>query len=307
MRFVIFVAVLFTFSSCNFLKIVDRKQEKRYHREGMALRVFQDGNIKRAVHYSNNNKPKVMLVHGYGASGIGQYYRSGIELNERYDVILPDLLYCGKSTGNGSDYSIEAQVEHLRIILDSIEITEPVVLIGNSYGGIISSYFAEKYPEKVKKLVVYDSPINFYTTQYADSLAKTMGVESVDRLLAPTDIPENRRSLDIVFYDQPYIPRFLRRQMVKYGSLPAREVQLHLIDHLKAREVELNDHHFDWKMPVYLCWGEFDALIPMSTCRKIQQRYAIPEERVKIFPKAAHAANVEHPDAFVNYVDSLMK
>jgi pimeloyl-ACP methyl ester carboxylesterase len=294
-------------SSCNLLIIVDRKQEKKFAKEEMPLHVFRDGKIRRAIHYSDKGREKVVLVHGYGASGIGQYYRAAIDLNKHFDVILPDLLYCGKSSGDSLNFSIDAQVEHLRLLLDSIRVIEPVLLIGNSYGGIVSAYFAEKYPERVKRLVIYDSPVNEYRLSYADSLAKSMDVPSIRELLAPTTIHENKKSLDIVFYDQPYIPRFLRRQMVKYGSIPARAMQLKLLDHLVENEQNYNDYKFEWKIPVHLCWGEFDELIPMQTCHAIMRRYEIPEERLHIFRNAAHAPNVEHPDEFVGYVLGLIR
>ncbi len=304
MRNVVVLLVLFT--SCNFLKIVDRKQEKRFAREEIPLYKFKDEQGTHSVHASNHGRKKVMMIHGYGASGIGQYYRSAILLNEEYDVILPDLLYCGRSVGDGIDYSIEAQVEHVKTILDSLHVSEPLLLIGNSYGGIVSAYFAEKYPEHISKLIIYDSPVNEYSSSYADSLAHTLEVPSVKELLAPTTIRENRISLDLIFNDQPYIPRFLRRQMVKYGSIPARPVQLKLLDHLITQEAEMNAHYFKWKMPVHICWGEYDVLIPMSTCNGIMKRYSLPADRLHVFPKAAHAANVEYPKEFVAYVTRQM-
>lgn len=301
------IVVILFLQSCNFLKIVDRTQEKKFRKNQINLYHFKDQVGVHSVHYSGNGKPKLMMIHGYGASGIGQYYRSAIELNESYDLILPDLMYCGKSFGDSTDYSIDLQVMHIKTILDSLNIHEPVTVIGNSYGGIVSAYFAEKFPELVNKLIIYDSPVNFYTGTYADSISKSVGVCCIQNILSPTTIFENKESLDMVFYDQPYIPRFLRRQMVKYGSVPARPNQLQLLDYLLEREVQFNDHHFDWKMPVYLCWGEFDILIPRATCQNIMLRYQIPDDHLYIFPKAAHAANVEYPLEFASYLRMIMQ
>lgn len=301
---IFYVLVCVLAISCNMLKVVDRKQEKRFTKEEMPLIQFKEGTSTHSVHASNKGRQKILLLHGYGASGIGQYYRSAITLNEEYDLILPDLLYCGKSRGDLSEqsFTIEAQVEHVKLILDSLNIREPMLLIGNSYGGIVAAYFAEEYPELVNKLVIYDSPVNEYRLSYADSLAHSLDVPSVLELLSPTTIAENRKSLDVVFYDQPYIPRFLRRQMVKYGSIPSRPFQLKLLKHLMDHEKEYNDHFFKWKMPVYLCWGEHDVLIPMQTCRAIMNRYGIADSQLHIFRDAAHAVNVENPNEFVEYV-----
>ncbi|MFM9984931.1 MAG: alpha/beta fold hydrolase, partial [Flavobacteriales bacterium] len=272
-----FLGALISLQSCNILKIVDHRQVAKFNKNGLQAYSFQDadGTIRYA-HYSQSNKPKIMLLHGYGASGIGQYYRTVLNLKDEFDFILPDLIYCGHSTGNGQQYSIDDQVEHLHKILDSLHCDENFVLMGNSYGGIVASYFAEKYPDRVKKLVIYDSPVNFYTLKYADSLAHSLGVESVRNLLSPLNVRENKIAFDLVFHDQPYVPRFLRRQMIKYGTLPVRDNQIKLLENLIQQEKAMNDHTFRWKMPVYLAWGEFDRLIPMSTCTQIAEKYDIP-------------------------------
>lgn len=300
-------AALFSLESCNVLKIVDHRQVAKFNRKDIKSYTFKDSDgTLRYAHYSQSGKPKIMLLHGYGASGIGQYYSTVLNLKDEYDFILPDLIYCGHSTGNGQQYSIDDQVAHVHKILDSLHCDENFVLIGNSYGGIVASYFAEKYPERVKKLVIYDSPVNFYSLKYADSLAHSLGVESVRNLLSPLNVKENKISFDLVFHDQPYVPRFLRNQMVKYGSLPARENQIKLLEHLIRNEAELNNHIYQWKMPVYLAWGEYDRLIPMSTCNQIAARYGISKDRIHIFKNAAHAANVEFPEEFTAYIRQLM-
>jgi pimeloyl-ACP methyl ester carboxylesterase len=60
-------------------------------------------------------------------------------------------------------------------------------------------------------------------------------------------------------------------------------------------------------MPVYLCWGEYDKLIPLETCYAIKKRYKIPDHRLHIFKNAAHAFNVEYPSEFVKYVLGIMQ
>jgi pimeloyl-ACP methyl ester carboxylesterase len=296
-------------SSCNIVSLVGRKQDKKFEKNGFRLHSFKEKGYKRSAYYIDNGKPKIMLLHGYGASGISQYYRTALNLSKDYDVILPDLLYCGRSHGDSSEfsYTIPAQVKHIEYLVEKLNIQEPILLVGNSYGGIVASYFAEKNPQRVSKLVVFVSPINCYSVSYADSLAKSMGVLSVKELLSPTNVYENRKSLDIVFHKQPYIPNFLRHQMVKYGSMVTRDNQVKLLDYLISKEEQMNKHYFKWQIPVHLAWGEFDQLIPMSTCEQLAERYAIPNTRIKIFKNAAHAANVEFPIEFSNYIRSLMK
>jgi abhydrolase domain-containing protein 6 len=300
------VALLLLLQSCNIVAMVDRKQRKKFERNQIHSETFRTDGKEHHLFHTQNGKEPIVLLHGYGASGIGQYFKTALALKEEYEIILPDLLHNGMSKSTNDNYSIDAQVEHLALVLDSFKVKRPITLIGNSYGGIVAAYFAEKYPDRVKQLVIYDSPINFYTLAYADSLSKSLGVSSIYNVLSPTTIYENKVSLGLVFFDQPYIPRFLRRQMVKYGSLPVRDEQTRLLDYLLEREKEFNDHFFQWKMPVYVIWGDHDILIPMSTANAIVERYNIPENRFRIFRNAAHAVNVEHADEFISFIREIM-
>lgn len=286
--------------------MVDRKQHKRMSAAGFREYTFKADSSNRYVRFINNGKPRLVLLHGYGSSGVGQYFRVARELSKDFDIILPDLLHNGRSTGTTNDFSIDAQTEHLKQILDSLGVMEPVTVIGNSYGGIVASYFAEKFPARVAALGIYDSPVLHYSSAFADSLAKSLGVGDIRNLLSPRNVFENKVSLDIVFHDQPYIPRFLRKQMVKYGTLPVRERQIKLLEYLIDNETSFNRHQFNWPMPVYILWGEYDRLIPIEVANGIIGDYKIPESRIFIFKDAAHAANVEHPDEFVGAVRRMM-
>lgn len=304
--FLALTMVVLALESCKILGSAEKIMINKFAKKGIVGQRFVSSDAGRQVYYKFHGKPKLVLVHGFGASGIGQYYKSSLKLQEDFDLILPDLLYCGRSMGDSVEFSIDGQVEHLKAILDSLKVDEPVYLVGNSYGGLVSAYFAEYYPEMVSKLIIYDSPVNCYSLSYADSLAQSLGVPNIDNLLSPTTVHENRQSFDLIFYDQPWIPRFIRKNLVKHGSVPMRGYQIPLLNHLKENEADYNSHLFDFRMPVYLVWGDSDRLIPLSTMRCIQERYNIPDERVTIIPKAAHAFNVEYPDQFVEYIQKTL-
>jgi pimeloyl-ACP methyl ester carboxylesterase len=298
--------ILIALQSCKLLGSAEKIMINKFAKKGIVGQRFVSQDSGRQVYYKFHGKPKLVLVHGFGASGIGQYYKSSLKLQEDFDLILPDLLYCGRSMGDSVEFSIDGQVEHLKAILDSLKVDEPVYLVGNSYGGIVSAYFAEYYPEMVNKLIIYDSPVNCYSLSYADSLAQSMGIPNIDNVLSPTNVYENKKSFDLIFYDQPWIPRFIRKNLVKNGSVPMRGYQIPLLNHLKENEADYNSHFFDFRMPVYLVWGDSDRLIPTTTMRCIQKRYNIPDQRVTIIPKAAHAFNVEYPDQFVDYIKTTL-
>ena len=49
--------------------------------------------------------------------------------------------------------------EAVEATLDSLNIKEPVIIAGHSYGGVIAFDFAMRYPEKVRALVLIEAPL----------------------------------------------------------------------------------------------------------------------------------------------------
>lgn len=295
---------LLLMAGCNVPRTLENTQYRRIQRVGLEQHTFSDAQADRMIHAGNTGKQAIMFVHGYGANGPGQYGSVAKELSDEFDLLLPDLLSFGKSTYRGSSFTIDDQVEHLRIMLDSLRETRKVLLVGNSFGGIVCSRFAVKYPERCAGFVVYDSPVQCYTTQYADSLVKALGLASMEHLLSPISPEGFITSFDLLIQDPPRVPKFVLRQLVE-AVAPRREEQLSYIRHLREHEDRYNNESLQFKCPVFCIWGSEDVLIPLSTGRCIAQRYRIPNEHFFVIEGGKHAPNVDRTDEFVGIVRSI--
>ena len=59
---------------------------------------------------------------------------------------------------HASDYSGRAFVDDIVALLDHLEASKPVVLIGNSLGGHNAFVFARRHPERVRAMVIEETP-----------------------------------------------------------------------------------------------------------------------------------------------------
>jgi pimeloyl-ACP methyl ester carboxylesterase len=98
----------------------------------------------------------VILAHGLAAS-----------LHD-WDDLLPELAQAGYAgyaldlLGHGesykplnrSEYTVEMVFDHFSVWIDSLQIKEPMTLIGHSLGGGLSLMYAFRYPERVNALVL---------------------------------------------------------------------------------------------------------------------------------------------------------
>ena len=104
------------------------------------------------------HRPIVVCVHGSASNG-GQWRSFRQALRGRCRVFTPDLIgYGSRRYRPNGRFSLQNEVD---AIIEQIgDIAEPFHLIGHSYGGAVATYFAKKYPERVKSLILYE-PANF--------------------------------------------------------------------------------------------------------------------------------------------------
>ncbi len=117
------------------------------------LHVFDFGGPPRGEAAS----PPFVLVHGLGGSH-ANWLALGPKLARLSPTTAPDLPGFGRSPVAGRRIRIEGYVSLLARYLER-EIRRPVVLVGNSMGGIVSLLLAAARPELVASLVLIGAPL----------------------------------------------------------------------------------------------------------------------------------------------------
>ncbi|MFT5184323.1 MAG: abhydrolase domain-containing protein 6 [Flavobacteriales bacterium] len=300
------LAALLLLSSCNVAKMRVRHTTKAMEKSSAQAYTFVDADGSHHVWASNNGKPKLMLIHGITGSSVAQWSGNAQRLGEHYDLIIPDLIGHGKSIQTWSGSSIDAQVEHLNLLLDSLHITESIHLVGNSYGGAIAANFAEQHPNRVKTLVINAGPASDFTHAMADSIAKANGGTNIQEIISPTDKKGQRNALKTVLYKMPILPGFVLRQFNDVYIKPYHNAHMDLMNDLLAHEEEYSTKVYDWPMPVYLLWGQNDQLIPLEIGIGIQTRNDLAADHLIIIPKCGHIANVERAEQFEREIKRIL-
>ncbi|MGW0175478.1 alpha/beta fold hydrolase [Rhodococcus sp. NPDC003322] len=97
--------------------------------------------------------PPVLALHGL--TGHGKRWRHLADGHlPRARMIAPDLRGHGRSTWS-PPWGLADHVDSLLEVL-AAETTEPVVLVGHSYGGAVAVHLAARAPEKVRALLLLD-------------------------------------------------------------------------------------------------------------------------------------------------------
>jgi pimeloyl-ACP methyl ester carboxylesterase len=108
------------------------------------------------VDWGNHDKPLAILVHG-GRDHARNWDFVALALRDRFHIVAPDLRGHGDSDwAIGGAYSITDHVLDLGQLLNALEPTGPVTLIGHSLGAGVVLQRAGVFPESVKAMIAIE-------------------------------------------------------------------------------------------------------------------------------------------------------
>lgn len=108
---------------------------------------------------AHGRPPTVVFVHGLVTDNLSSFYYTlaGPVVSAGARGILYDLRGHGKSERTPRGYTTVGGADDLCALLDALDVTEPVYLVGNSYGGLVAARAAVNAPGRVAGLVLIEA------------------------------------------------------------------------------------------------------------------------------------------------------
>lgn len=115
--------------------------------------------------------PPLLYIHGLGESALGfEGLMSDTRLSH-FSHIAPDLPGYGKSPWQSRPQSLEEQAEFLAQWLPKV-VSEPVIVLGHSMGGVIGLLLCERYPRLVKAFLNVEGNISLGDCGFSGRIVK---------------------------------------------------------------------------------------------------------------------------------------
>jgi pimeloyl-ACP methyl ester carboxylesterase len=108
--------------------------------------------------FGSRNSPAVVLIHGLGLCQ-KLWDPMLLKLAQSHYVITYDLYGHGDSEPHNETASLEVYAHQIVGLLDALDI-ERAHIVGFSIGGMINRRFALDYPQRMKSIVILNSPHN---------------------------------------------------------------------------------------------------------------------------------------------------
>jgi pimeloyl-ACP methyl ester carboxylesterase len=111
------------------------------------------------IHYhrTGGKKPVVLLLHGITDNGLC-WSRVARDLEQDYDVVMPDARGHGRSGGVETGFSVDILADDVAALIRALNPDRPY-LYGHSMGAITAVSVAARYPELVRAIVLEDPPL----------------------------------------------------------------------------------------------------------------------------------------------------
>ncbi len=195
-------------------------------------------NLKIHYYRTGGSKPPMVINHGAGDDGLC-FTHVAKQLEQDYDVIMPDGRGHGKSSSGKKDYCSQQRVEDLAGLIRALKLDQPVVG-GHSLGADTSMNLAACYPELTRGIFLEDPPIILPGETFGDG-SQTIKSEDIGKMMAKfmrmfklmpkfIGVPMARKASPTYPEDeiQPWVEAKKRVSYDFLGSMAT--MQIHLVD-----------------------------------------------------------------------------
>ena len=229
--------------------------------------------------------PTMLLQHGFSRNG-SFWYNWVPLLSRQYRILRPDMRGMGQSTVSEGQYeaSLDIFVADLLRILDHEGIGD-VVYVGESFGGIIGLNFAHRHPERVRALVLCNTPCRLPSRERLSRGVDTD--DALNRSVGAWSTATINNRLDTRFAPQGLVDWYISEMDGTPASI-GRSHQAYL------DTLDFSHHLKEVETPTLLLVGEES---PTSTLEQ-QQFMAgqLPDSRLVVYPGLGHGINAIHPE-----------
>ena len=219
--------------------------------------------------------PAVVLIHGLGGRSEDWRDLAPYLAKAGYRVYMPDLPGFGRSEKPPDfSYSIPDQAAAVLGFLDAMGLKQ-VDLGGWSMGGWIVQRIASDHPERVRRLMLFDSAGIYEKPAWDTALFTPQTPAELDQLDA------------LLMPHPPVVPAFVAKDILRISKGNAWVVHRALATMLTGKDAT-DSLLPSLKMPVLIVWGAEDHITPLSQGQKIHQ--LVPQSELDVIPGCGHLA-----------------
>lgn len=291
-----------------------------------------EGNLYVKTFGVSNDKPIIFLHGGPGYNSANFEAITAQKLaNSGFYVLVYDRKGEGRSKDKNAKYTFEETFDDLLKIYNTYGFSK-ATLIGHSFGGIIATLFAEKFPDKVQSIILVGAPLSLQKT-FKTIITKTKNIyksknDSIN--LQYISILENmdKKSLQYSSYSflhamqngfyspsnpteeakKIYLKFSSDSLLVKYASQMDYEAPQGFWKNEQYTTIDLSENLknlFNLKINIYGLYGKDDGLFDTEQIDDIKT--LIGNNNLMYIERCSHNVFIDQQELFISQIETWIK
>ena len=246
--------------------------------------------------------PPFVMIHA-GVADSRQWNNEFMNFSRTYRVLRYDMRGYGKSE------PVEGEFSHmldLVSLLDTLEIHEPLVVMGCSMGGGLAMDFTLAHPSRVRALIMVDSAPSGLELD----VARSSKFGDVEKAFEEGDLDRVAELETQIWFDgtdrtPEQVDPAMRKLLWEMNRLALAHETKELGKRLPNAQTPAFDRLQELDNPVLVIVGAQDTPYTLAAADYMIQK--IPSARKVIIEDAAHLPNMDQPDEFQEVVERFLK
>ena len=237
-------------------------------------------------------RPPIVLIHGLGSCAV-DYGPLMRWLRRRHTkLIAPDLPGHGYSSTPGVPLTDDRMTTALLEMMDVV-VDEPVIVLGNSLGGIAAIRYARRRPERVRALVLASPGGAPMTWSELHAFKASFDLSSSGAAMEFT-----RRFLGAPQPGMAWLARGVRVRMARPGPRS-------LLENVTPDVLLQSSEVRGLQAPTLVMWGDEDGVLPRESRRFFSDNLP-PHGRFEALPGFGHSPYLDDLGAFGSRVQAFV-
>lgn len=228
-----------------------------------------------------------------------------------YNLIIPDIP--GFAAGDTlSSYDLDSYIKWLYDFIDKQKLNEPPILLGHSFGSIITSAYAAKYPQTIKKLILVN-PIGAPALEGPRAILTQLALfyywsgrklpSKLARIWMSAKPAVAIVTITMTKSKDKTLRRFVHDQHFRYFS---RFHDMRSLSESFTTSVTNNVRQFASEVPVptLLIVGERDDITPLHNQQELVELF--PDAQLVVIDRVGHLTHYETPAEVATAVKSFI-
>lgn len=256
-------------------------------------------------------KQTIIMIHGFRGTHHG-FAKITENLQDSYHLITPDIPGFGKGDSL-THYDLESYVAWLHDFIKKQQLTHPPILLGHSFGSIITAAYGALYPETITKLILVNpisasalkGPRSILTklTVFYYWIGRTLPEPAAQRWLTARSIVRIMSSTMAKTKDRQLRKWILHEHSLHFSSFHSASSLSEAFTTSISHSVR--DVASDISVPTLLVAGDKDDITPLACQHDVNE--LLPDSSLQVIEGVGHLTHYETPDAVARHIHAFVK